>query len=87
MPGHADFVAPPAVGESSPFAALSCRFDYVLMLEAGADPDAANFGKGWLTTLKVTDMAALYSVDPPPCGCPATGSPFVSVLGSALPPG
>ena len=69
MPRHADFRAPAAAGGSSPFASLACRFDYVLMLEAGADPDPSGFGSGYLEPLAITDMAALYAVTLPPGGC------------------
>jgi len=46
-----------------------CDFDFVLMLEAGADPDLANFIPRCLTLEWQSDFAALFRVlrDSPAC--------------------
>jgi hypothetical protein len=64
MPSHAGLVADP----DSALPAL-CHFGYVLMLEAGADPDLANFIPRCLTLEVQSDFAALFRVrsDSPAC--------------------
>lgn len=67
MPTHAqlaaDHIAPGGPGKSL-FERFVCTADYVLVTEAGADPDPQKFGAGWLDLLRATDMAALYKVRP-----------------------
>jgi hypothetical protein len=57
IPPHADLVADPDRGT----AALR-DFDFVLMLEAGADPDLAGFVTKYLELVSRTDFAALFRV-------------------------
>ena len=57
IPSHAALVAHPDSGST----ALR-DFDFVLMLEAGADADLANFVPNCLTLMSRTDFAALYRV-------------------------
>ncbi len=57
MPSHAALVADPDRGS----AALR-DFDFVLMLEAGADPDLPGFVPKCLSLVARTDFAALYRV-------------------------
>lgn len=49
-----------------------CGFDYVLLLDAGGQPDLAQFGADRLALLARTDFAALFRVQPQPrrCGGP-----------------
>jgi hypothetical protein len=65
IPSHAALVADPDRGS----AALK-DFDFVLMLEAGADTHLANFVPQCLTLMARTDFAALFRVqrDAPHCG-------------------
>jgi hypothetical protein len=65
IPSHAALVADPGGGS----AALR-DFDFVLMLEAGADADPAGFVPQCLTLLSRTDFAALFRVrrEAPACG-------------------
>jgi hypothetical protein len=42
-------------------------FDYVLMLEAAADPDLSGFAPQCLRLLARTEFAALFKVNPPAC--------------------
>jgi hypothetical protein len=44
-----------------------CGFDYLLLLEAGGEPDLANFGAGRLQLLVASDMAALFRVRSAAC--------------------
>jgi hypothetical protein len=44
-----------------------CGFDYLLLLEAGADADLAHFGGDRLALLRRADMAALFRVRPAAC--------------------
>jgi hypothetical protein len=57
IPSHAELVADPDHGS----AALA-DFDYVLMLEAGADADPRGFVPKYLELMSQTDFAALYRV-------------------------
>ena len=57
IPSHAALVADPDRGS----AALR-DFDFVLMLEAGADPDLSGFVPKYLTLVARTDFAALFRV-------------------------
>jgi hypothetical protein len=57
MPSHAALVADPNSGS----AALG-DFDFVLLLEAGADPDPSGFIPQCLSMVSRTDFAALYRV-------------------------
>jgi len=41
------------------------RFDYVLLLDAGAEPDLAGWAGDRMTLLRATDAAALFRVRPP----------------------
>jgi hypothetical protein len=65
LPSHAELVADPNVGSG----ALR-DFDFVLMLEAGADTDLADFVPHCVTLVARTDFAALFRVarDSPDCG-------------------
>ena len=65
LPSHAALGADPDRGSG----ALR-DFDFVLMLEAGADVDLANFVPRCLTLVVRTDFAALFRVasDSPDCG-------------------
>jgi hypothetical protein len=64
IPSHAQLVVDP----DKALPAL-CDFDFVLMLEAGADPDVANFVPRNLTLETRSDFAALFRVlrDSPAC--------------------
>jgi hypothetical protein len=64
VPSHARLVTDP----DKALPAL-CDFDFVLMLEAGADPDVANFIPRILTLQSRSDFAALFRVrrDSPAC--------------------
>ena len=66
IPSHADLVADPDSGS----AALR-DFDFVLMLEAGADRDLAHFVPGCLALMSRTDFAALFRVRRDAVGCGA----------------
>jgi len=68
IPSHARLVGDP----DSALPAL-CDFDFVLMLEAGADPDLANFIPACLALEARSDFAALFRVlrDSPACGSQA----------------
>ena len=44
-----------------------CGFDYLLLLEAGGEPDLANIGAGRLQLLVASDMAALFRVKGAAC--------------------
>ena len=68
IPSHAALVANPNNGT----AALR-DFDFVLMLEAGADADVANFLPGCLTLLSRTDFAALLRVQRDSADCNRPG--------------
>jgi hypothetical protein len=57
IPSHAALVADPDRG----CAALR-DFDFVVMLEAGADPDLSGFVSNCLTLVLRTDFAALFRV-------------------------
>lgn len=57
IPSHAELVADPDLA----LPAL-LDFDYVLLLEAGADPDLANFIPRCLTLVSRSDFAALFKV-------------------------
>jgi hypothetical protein len=57
IPSHAALVANPDIG-----AAALRDFDFVLMLEAGADPDLADFVPRCLALVSRTDFAALFRV-------------------------
>jgi hypothetical protein len=48
-----------------------CGFDYLLLLEAGADPDLAHFAQDRLRLLAQSDIAALFRIRP--SACPASG--------------
>jgi hypothetical protein len=65
LPSHASLVANPSRGSG----ALR-DFDFMLMLEAGADTDLTNFVPRCLTLIARTDFAALFRVarDSPDCG-------------------
>jgi hypothetical protein len=64
IPGHADLVTDP----DRALPALR-DFGFVLMLEAGADPDLTGFIPRCLTLVSRTDFAALFRVlrDSPAC--------------------
>jgi hypothetical protein len=64
IPSHASLIADPAVGS----AALR-DFDYVLLLEAGADADPAGFVPRCLSLISRTDFAALFRVRRGEGGC------------------
>jgi hypothetical protein len=68
IPAHATLVAHPDRG-----AAALHDFDFVLMLEAGADPNPDDFLPGCLTPLSRTDFAALYRVRHENNACAAGG--------------
>jgi hypothetical protein len=68
IPSHAALVANPNNGT----AALR-DFDFVLMLEAGADADVASFLPGCLTLLSRTDFAALFRVKRDAADCGRSG--------------
>jgi len=70
IPSHADLVADPGQGKS----ALR-DFDFVLMLEAGADPALADFVPKCLTLLSGTDFAALFRVQRDSAACAADPAP------------
>jgi hypothetical protein len=44
-----------------------CGYDYLLLIDAGGEPDLADFGAGRLTLLERTDFAALFLVDRSAC--------------------
>jgi hypothetical protein len=69
IPSHAKLVADPDRGT----AALG-GFDFVLMLEAGADHDPAGFVPKCLALLSQTDFAALYRVRHQRDACVAAGT-------------
>lgn len=48
-----------------------CGFDYLLLLEAGAEPDLQHYGAERLRLLAQSDMAALFRVTPSTCEPPA----------------
>lgn len=54
--------------DAAAFGAFACRADYLLMMQAGAEPNLRQFGAGALELLEATDLAALYRVTAP---CPA----------------
>jgi hypothetical protein len=64
LPSHADLVANPDSGSAS-----LRQFGFLLMLEAGADPDPAGFVPHCLTLQKRTDFAALFAVRHDATGC------------------
>jgi hypothetical protein len=68
MPSHARLVADP----DSALPAL-CHFDYVLMLEAGAEPDLATFIPRCLTLVSQSDFAALFRVRRASPACASAG--------------
>jgi hypothetical protein len=68
LPSHAALVAHPGGGSAS-----LRDFDYVLMLEAGADPDLPGFIPNCLELMSNTDFAALFRVR---CGAEARQSPI-----------
>src|ERR1700722_10451189 len=57
IPSHADLLADPDRGASA-----ILDFDFVLLLEDGADPDLAGFMPRCLTLVSRTDFAALFRV-------------------------
>jgi hypothetical protein len=57
IPSHAELVADPARG-----CTVLRDFDFVLMLEAGADPALSGFVPNCLTVVSRTDFAALFRV-------------------------
>lgn len=57
--------------DGSLFAGFACRADYVLMMQAGAEPGLHQFGVGALELLEATNLAALFRVTAP---CPALTS-------------
>jgi hypothetical protein len=64
LPGHLAFVTPNAVD--------LCGFDYVLMLDAGGEPDLAHFAADSLALLAQSEFAALYRVRLQPRRCGGT---------------
>ena len=66
IPSHAALVAAP-----DSHAAAFRDFDFLLMLEAGADPDPAGFVPHCLSMITRTDFAALYRVDRESPACAA----------------
>jgi hypothetical protein len=66
IPSHADLVADPDRGS-----AAIRDFDFVLMLEAGADPDLSGFMPRCLALMARTDFAALFKVRHDPGACAA----------------
>jgi hypothetical protein len=68
IPSHAALLADPDSGS----AALR-DFDFVLMLEAGADSDLAAFVPKCLTLVARTDIAALFRVGHEPDACTGGG--------------
>jgi hypothetical protein len=70
IPSHADLVADPDSGS----AALR-DFDFVLMLEAGADPNLPGFVPRYLELMSHTDFAALYRVRREPVRNPPRSTP------------
>jgi hypothetical protein len=64
IPSHADLVADPDRGS-----AAIRDFDFVLMLEAGADPDLSGFMPRCLALVSQTDFAALFKVRHDPGAC------------------
>jgi hypothetical protein len=64
MPDHDAFATPTAVD--------LCGFDYVLLLDAGGEPDLAHFAAARLALLTHTDFAALYRVQSKPRECGGT---------------
>jgi hypothetical protein len=44
-----------------------CGYDYLLLIDAGGEPDLAHLGAGRLTLLARTDFAALFRVERPNC--------------------
>ena len=44
-----------------------CGYDYLLLLDAGGEPDVANFAADRLRPLTHTDIAALYRIRPEAC--------------------
>jgi hypothetical protein len=59
MPDHGALVVPGKVD--------LCGYDYVLLLEAGAEPDLPHFAADRLTLLARSDFAALFRVKPSAC--------------------
>jgi hypothetical protein len=53
-----------------------CDYDFLLLLDAGGEPDPAGYDPGRLTLLRANDTAALYRIIPPDA-CPA--APKLSV--------
>lgn len=49
--------------------AILCGFDYVLLLDAGGEPDVAHFAVDRLELIADSDFVALYRVRPQPHGC------------------
>jgi hypothetical protein len=70
IPSHAELVADPARGT----AALA-DFDYVLMLEAGADANPRGFVPQYLEPMSQTDFAALFRVRREPIRSPQRSTP------------
>ena len=64
IPSHASLVADPDSG-----AAALRDFDFVLMLEAGADNDLTDFVPRCLTPVSHADFAALFRVRRDAAGC------------------
>ena len=50
-----------------PGKASLCGFDYLLLLEAGAESDLQHYGGDRLSLLTQSDMAALYRITPAAC--------------------
>ncbi len=61
MPGHLSFTTPGVVN--------LCGFDYVLLLDAGAEPDLEHLDADRLALLTRTEFAALYRVRTQPSKC------------------
>ena len=48
--------------DKSLFAGLACKADYLLMMQAGAEPDLPTFGAGTLELVASNELAALFRV-------------------------
>jgi hypothetical protein len=76
LPAHEKLAAcVPGDGPLSPGNIGFRGYDYVLMLEAGGEPDAAHFAEKRLKLVASSDMAALYRIrEPiPPCAVTISG--------------
>ncbi len=77
LPAHEKLAACAAGdGPLSPGSIGFRGYDYVLMLEAGGEPDTAHFAEKRLKLVASSDMAALYRIrDPiPPCAMTVSGT-------------